>query len=88
MLQRDADEIAHMLIAQGFDAQSYHAGKESAERARIQAAFMQVRQCIGSDATVESNLNAEQITDNCCDHCIRDGHRQTRYSKRLPLQRA
>ncbi len=36
MLQRDADDVATLLIQHGYDAQAYHAGKDSAERSRVQ----------------------------------------------------
>ncbi|KAI9502204.1 hypothetical protein BX070DRAFT_226927 [Coemansia spiralis] len=38
--QANADRIAEYLTARSIPAQSYHAGKPAAERARIQAAFM------------------------------------------------
>jgi superfamily II DNA helicase RecQ len=39
MLQRDADDVAMLLIQHGYDAQAYHAGKDSAERARVQVSL-------------------------------------------------
>ncbi|KAI8321266.1 ATP-dependent DNA helicase [Martensiomyces pterosporus] len=47
--QANADRVAEYLTARSIPAQSYHAGKSAAERARIQAAFMR-----------ESNANPSQ----------------------------
>jgi ATP-dependent DNA helicase Q4 len=39
MLQKQADEVAAFLQAHGYNASSYHAGKSSGERKRVQSMF-------------------------------------------------
>jgi len=50
-LQRTAEEIAEMLVREGFHARAYHAGLEDDERAAVQDWFMQ-----GNDGIVVATI--------------------------------
>ena len=65
MLQRDADDVATLLIQHGYDAQAYHAGKDSAERSRVQVPTVSVCQPPIRAQSASRALQEEALSGAC-----------------------
>ncbi len=67
MLQRDADDVATLLIQHGYDAQAYHAGKDSAERSRVQVPTACANRPFARKAQASRALQEEALSGACHD---------------------